>query len=230
MFAYPGAPCIYYGDEIGLKGAHDPDCRRGFPWDDLRWNYNLLNYTKAVIALRKEYPPLRRGSYQRLYSEDRTYAFGRKHEGKTLIVVINNGDAPHKSVFSIEALAAENRNLTTVFGPDLSPQVENNHIQVECRPVRESLYAYKPFRPPLLIRAVRICQAVKEFFFEPVECNGFLFRQVMQFFRVSFKVVELVRAFHGVIPEVGDEFIFPFVHRNGSLGQRQEGRVLDRVH
>ena len=28
MFTYPGAPCIYYGDEIGLDGRHDPDCRR----------------------------------------------------------------------------------------------------------------------------------------------------------------------------------------------------------
>ena len=30
----PGAPCIYYGDEIGMSGGHDPDCRGAFPWQD----------------------------------------------------------------------------------------------------------------------------------------------------------------------------------------------------
>lgn len=131
MFTYVGAPCLYYGDEVGMTGAHDPDCRRGFPWDDSRWNHDLLNYTKAVIALRKEYPALRRGSYHRMYSEGQTIAFGRKYEGNALIVVINNGDMPHKSTFTIDALAAENPNPRTVFGPDLRPQVENNHLHVE---------------------------------------------------------------------------------------------------
>ena len=29
--ALPGAPCTYYGDEVGVEGDHDPDCRRGVP-------------------------------------------------------------------------------------------------------------------------------------------------------------------------------------------------------
>jgi neopullulanase len=33
LFSYPGAPCIYYGDEIGVDGEHDPDCRKSFPWE-----------------------------------------------------------------------------------------------------------------------------------------------------------------------------------------------------
>ena len=32
---YVGAPVIYYGDEIGMEGAADPDCRRAFPWQSL---------------------------------------------------------------------------------------------------------------------------------------------------------------------------------------------------
>ena len=35
----PGAPCLYYGDEIGLAGGNDPDCRRAFPWDETRWDH-----------------------------------------------------------------------------------------------------------------------------------------------------------------------------------------------
>ena len=38
MFSYPGAPCIYYGDEIGVDGEHDPGCRKSFPWEESKWD------------------------------------------------------------------------------------------------------------------------------------------------------------------------------------------------
>ncbi len=42
QMTYPGAPCIYYGDEIGLTGGKDPGCRKAFPWDENRWDADLL--------------------------------------------------------------------------------------------------------------------------------------------------------------------------------------------
>ena len=61
MLTYPGAPCIYYGDEIGLDGRHDPDCRKAFPCDENRWNHDLRDFFKRCIALRWAHPALRRG-------------------------------------------------------------------------------------------------------------------------------------------------------------------------
>ncbi len=58
----PGAPCVYYGDEVGLDGRHDPDCRKGFPWDESRWDRDLLNWYKACIQLRKQHPAFRHGT------------------------------------------------------------------------------------------------------------------------------------------------------------------------
>jgi neopullulanase len=78
LFTYPGAPCVYYGDEIGLTGGHDPHCRRSFPWDEARWNLKILAHVKKLIALRKAYPALRRGSYHRLHADREVYAFGRR--------------------------------------------------------------------------------------------------------------------------------------------------------
>jgi cyclomaltodextrinase len=44
QMAYPGVPCIYYGDEIGLAGGPDPDCRRAFLWDEPEtWDRDLLD-------------------------------------------------------------------------------------------------------------------------------------------------------------------------------------------
>jgi neopullulanase len=42
MMTYPGAPMLYYGDEIGLEGGRDPDCRRAMLWDHTRWDPDLL--------------------------------------------------------------------------------------------------------------------------------------------------------------------------------------------
>ncbi len=88
MFTYPGAPCIYYGDEVGLDGKHDPDCRKSFPWDEKRWDHDLRNFYKRCVELRQAHPALRRGSYQMLWSKQDVYAFARQL-GETLIVVLN---------------------------------------------------------------------------------------------------------------------------------------------
>ena len=89
LFTYPGAPCIYYGDEIGLTGRHDPECRRTFPWDQSRWHQDILAHVKKLTELRAAYPALRRGSYHRLYADRDVYAFGRQLDQDRLIIALN---------------------------------------------------------------------------------------------------------------------------------------------
>lgn len=93
QMTYPGAPCIYYGDEIGLEGGRDPDCRQAMPWDESQWNVNLLAYYKRLIAIRKAYPALRRGEHVSLQAEGGAYAFLRRLGDEALVVVLNNGEA-----------------------------------------------------------------------------------------------------------------------------------------
>jgi cyclomaltodextrinase len=94
MMCYPGAPCIYYGDEVGMLGGKDPDCRRTFPWDEGRWNRGLLEYVKQCIALRNAHPALRRGEFKSLFAHGKVYAFGRRLAGETLIAVFNTAAEP----------------------------------------------------------------------------------------------------------------------------------------
>lgn len=55
LFTMPGSPCIYYGTEIALEGAHDPDCRRCMPWEEIEaGTYNEhIAVMKELIRLRK---------------------------------------------------------------------------------------------------------------------------------------------------------------------------------
>lgn len=91
QFAYPGAPAVYYGDEIGLTGGKDPECRKAFPWDSAEWNVALRNYIKKLILIRKQHPALRRGAYRRLMIDAKCtgYSFCRSLDGDDLIVIMN---------------------------------------------------------------------------------------------------------------------------------------------
>jgi cyclomaltodextrinase len=125
QFAYPGAPNIYYGDEIGLDGKHDPDCRKSFPWDENKWDKNLLAYIKELIALRKKHPALRRGDFNRLWSADGVYAFSRSHAGKTFIVGLNVSESPQQVHVTYEA----RKSPKPVFGEASNISVEDGRLR-----------------------------------------------------------------------------------------------------
>ncbi len=61
LFGLPGVPAIYYGDEIGMEGGRDPDCRRAFPWDEKLWQHGIQEHIRQLIQIRHAYPALRRG-------------------------------------------------------------------------------------------------------------------------------------------------------------------------
>jgi neopullulanase len=88
-----GAPNIYYGDEIGLPGRHDPDCRRAFPWhDEASWNRELLAWYRQCIHLRRQTPALRRGDFHIIYATDHVVVYQRQYQGQTAVVAFNTAN------------------------------------------------------------------------------------------------------------------------------------------
>jgi glycosidase len=57
----PGMPMIYYGDEVGMTGAKDPDCRRGMLWDAEKQDTDMLSWYRRLLQLRKSIPALTQG-------------------------------------------------------------------------------------------------------------------------------------------------------------------------
>ena len=66
----PGMPMIYYGDEVGMDGGMDPDCRRGMLWDPDRQDRELLGYYQALIRIRHDFPVLTEGTITEQYADD----------------------------------------------------------------------------------------------------------------------------------------------------------------
>ncbi len=109
QFSNPGAPAIYYGDEIGMEGEKDPDNRRAFPWNESAWDLDLRAYVQRLIAVRKHHPALRRGDLQHVHlsEENHIYAFSRGLGEDKLLVVINGSKDPRKVDVPVSALNLE---------------------------------------------------------------------------------------------------------------------------
>jgi neopullulanase len=86
----PGAPCIYYGDEVGLEGGMDPACRGAFPPDPANWDAGLRSAVQGAIAQRHAHAALRHGAFRVVGAGDGAIAYVRSDERETLLVVINS--------------------------------------------------------------------------------------------------------------------------------------------
>ena len=90
QYTWPGAPCIYYGDETGLPGFTDPDNRRTFPWGKENWE--LIEFYRQAAALHKRFACLRTGSVHLLKFDSGVVAFARTLGSETVLTVINMGE------------------------------------------------------------------------------------------------------------------------------------------
>ncbi|MFO5852123.1 maltodextrin glucosidase [Klebsiella pneumoniae] len=93
LFSWPGVPCIYYGDEVGVDGNNDPFCRKPFPWDPALQDTQLLALYQRMAKLRKAHQALRYGGCQVIYAEDNVVVFVRVYKQQRVLVVINRGEA-----------------------------------------------------------------------------------------------------------------------------------------
>ncbi|MFC5653220.1 alpha-glycosidase [Paenibacillus solisilvae] len=92
LLTYIGTPCIFYGDEVGLSGGNDPDCRACMEWDEEKQDHELLDFYKLLIHLRKEHPVLRSGRFRFLKAdaEDSRIIYERLGEGEHFTIWMNN--------------------------------------------------------------------------------------------------------------------------------------------
>ena len=108
QMTYPGAPSIYYGDEIGMKGGHDPANRGAFPWHAKdTWDTELLHEFQRLIALRKAHVALRRGTVHILYAADDVFAFARKHENETIVIAFNPSRSTRRIDIAVESVLSD---------------------------------------------------------------------------------------------------------------------------
>ena len=100
----PGVPSIYYGDDVGVAGGMDPGSRGAFPWDPESWDGEMLAFTKALVAARREIPVLRRGEFRVLHAAAGTIAYlrswpadgGGDDGAPAMLIALNQGETAAK--------------------------------------------------------------------------------------------------------------------------------------
>ena len=134
MFTFPGAPSIYYGDEIGVTGAlPDHWVRKTFPWDrPAEWNHDLLAFYRDVIALRRAHAALRIGTVRTLAADRGSYVFERSFEGETLLIAINVADAPVQLPIQRESIADPALPPQVLFATEAGVSVSETAVPTIC--------------------------------------------------------------------------------------------------
>lgn len=110
QMTYVGAPMIYYGDEVGMWGANDPDDRKPMVWSDIEYapethnpdgttrppdtvrvHDDLLEHYRRMIDLRNRHSALQVGAYRTLVAEEGgdIFAFERTHEAERVVIALN---------------------------------------------------------------------------------------------------------------------------------------------
>jgi len=143
-FAFPGVPAIYYGDEIGLPGTGDPDCRRAFPWDKAQWNVEIRDWVKSLVTARKSTAALREGNFQQLVaSATLSYCvFARTLGNQVVIAALNVEDEPVTAIIPTSSLKIAEGQVFHSLTDRKEEPVRNGQIQVVLNPYEGMLWTY----------------------------------------------------------------------------------------
>ena len=94
MYAFPGSPTVFYGDEAGMEGFEDPFNRGTYPWG--QEDPALLRYYRRLGALRQARLSLQQGSITYLCAEGGLLAFDRQWQQEHTLCVLNAGSQPRE--------------------------------------------------------------------------------------------------------------------------------------
>ena len=141
QMSYPGAPMVYYGDEVGVTGTKDPDSRRSFPWErvqETNGNYSavgkfapLFNVYQKAASIRNENLELFADGEMRLaYASGDVIAYARRSANKGGLVVINRGDEAKAIVADVSSFLPDGTTLKDNLYGTLTTTVEQGKISI----------------------------------------------------------------------------------------------------
>lgn len=141
QFTFPGIPLIYYGDEIGMTGEGDPDCRRPMIWDETKWNRAIFELYQFLIDLRKNFEALRTGEYGELTVRGAKgiLAYRRGWGKDGIITVMNTWEQKESVTIELKDSFQSITKFDCLKGGEVLP-VESRKINLCLKPFEWRIY------------------------------------------------------------------------------------------
>jgi glycosidase len=119
LFALPGAPLLYYGDEYGEYGGSDPDNRHVFRTSEARTERERHQFERVsrLTRARAELRALRSNTYVPLFVTESIWAVARGEEAERVLVILNR--SPNAETVTIPIprdIAGEGRAFVDALG------------------------------------------------------------------------------------------------------------------
>ncbi|HUW78211.1 MAG TPA: alpha-amylase family glycosyl hydrolase [Candidatus Nanopelagicaceae bacterium] len=131
----PGVPCVYYGDELGLEGNNDPDCRRTMPTELNASQRDYLEAVRSILQMRSVHLGLSHGDLTVEAMRNRAFVLSRTYDDCTIRIAANAGDKAEE--FSIPQgdswLRVTGQPISRERYLQLSPKSLAVQIQNDCR-------------------------------------------------------------------------------------------------
>ncbi|HSL30718.1 MAG TPA: alpha-amylase family glycosyl hydrolase [Anaerolineales bacterium] len=119
QFTVPGAPTVFYGDEVALTGDDDPDDRRTYPWPGpgTTRDLNMLAHYQTLNTLRRTNEALVQGDFRALLADDESglVAFGRKTNSQAAIIIINRSNETQSGEIPVDSYLPDGVILTQAY-------------------------------------------------------------------------------------------------------------------
>lgn len=130
LLTIPGIPIIYYGDEIGMTGAADPDNRRMMRFDNQLNEYEkqTLKDVSKLIHIRKDHPALRYGDFLTLQADENVYAYLRSDMNERILTILNKSTNAQNLEYILPGAYKINRAKNLVSGKEF--YVVNDKLKI----------------------------------------------------------------------------------------------------
>ena len=158
----PGAPMIYYGDEAGMWGARDPDCRMPMAWaefpfdpqaidprghprepDDVNFDPAFFAFYQAAISLHRDHAALRRGDFTLAgaFDEAQSIAFLRRAPTERLLIVLNRSTRPQTLRLTLPGSDITRLNkILFSTGGELGAEADGEALRVKLPPLSGGVF------------------------------------------------------------------------------------------
>jgi glycosidase len=152
QFTVPGAPTVYYGDEVAVTGDDDPDDRRTYPWADLGFSPDtqMRTHYATLAALRDELAVLRDGDLRFLLADDGddTLAYGLTTGNRAAVVALNRSGSPRTLDLDVPGYLPDGTALERRYGVGVaasgSATVAGGQLSIELPAMSGLLLASGP--------------------------------------------------------------------------------------